>query len=73
MGDEAEEEEEVGDGCLIFRAGADGSGRKGLGIHEFWTGGLGMDTNVCTQSDRDFGVLGISGSVGAGMPCICHE
>ena len=73
MGDEAEEEEEVGDGCLIFRAGTDGSGRKGLGIHEFWTGGSGMDTNVCAQSDRDFGVLGISGSVGAGMPCICHE
>ena len=61
MGGEAEDEEEVEDECLCFRAGADDSGTTELGISDSWMGCSGMGTNVCIQPDHDFKDLECSG------------
>ena len=62
------DEEELEDESLHFGAGADNPG-----MAEFRTSGSGMGTDVCAWLDCDFEALEFSGSVRAGIPCICCE
>ena len=61
------DEEELEEGCLVFRAGADASGTMGPRIGE-----TGIGTDVCAHLRCGIEDVDPAG-VEAAIPCVCFE